>query len=117
MLPVQEEPVDRRVLAEFRELEMLTEMIDAFLAEAPQLLAQIKQAIEQGDAETLRMAAHTLKGSGGNMGARPVQQLSRTLEKMARQGVLEGAVEIFQALEREYERAREVFEAERGTAL
>ena len=107
------EVVDPKVLAEFRELDMLNEMVEAFLEEAPTLLTQIKNSIVQNDADALRRAAHTLKGSGGNMGARIVQKISLTLEQKGRAGTTEGAADLMPTLEREYERARQVFEAER----
>ena len=110
------EVVDPKVLAEFRELDMLDEMVEAFFDEAPTLLAQIKGAIDKNDPDALRRAAHTLKGSGGNMGARVVQKISLALEQKGRAGTTEGAAELVPSLEREYERARQVFEAERQKA-
>jgi signal transduction histidine kinase/DNA-binding response OmpR family regulator len=108
-----DEPVDQKVLAEFRELDMLNEMVEAFLEEAPELLGRIKEAIANNDPEELRKAAHTLKGSGGNMGARVVQKLSLTLEQQGRAGTIDGAADLLPTLEHEYERAKLVFEAER----
>lgn len=67
----------------------------------------MREAAEQGNAEQLRHAAHTLKGSGGNMGARAVQKLSQMLEQIGRNGTVEGASEIVLKLEHEYERARQ----------
>lgn len=108
-----DEPVDPKVLVEFRELEMLDEMVEAFLEEAPALLDRIRAAVNHNSADELRSAAHTLKGSAGNMGAKVVQKLSLTLEQKGRAGTVEGAAELIPQLDREYERAKQVFEAER----
>jgi len=108
-----DEPVDPKVLAEFRELDMLAEMVEAFLEEAPELLDRIRAAVAHNNADELRQAAHTLKGSGGNMGARVVQKISLTLEQKGRAGTTEGAAELLPQLEKEYERAKLVFETER----
>ena len=50
--------------------ELLSEIAILFLEDGPRAVAQIQQAIEQGDARRLESAAHALKGSVANFGAR-----------------------------------------------
>jgi CheY-like chemotaxis protein len=45
------------------------ELIDSFIANTPQLLSKMQQALEQGNAVDLRIAAHTLKSSSADFGA------------------------------------------------
>jgi PAS domain S-box-containing protein len=83
---------DRRLLREF---------IRLFLADCPQRLAEIKEAIRRGDAGALRRAAHTLKGSVGNFAAQKAFAASQRLENMGRDGELGSAGEACVTLESE----------------
>ena len=85
---------DRRLLREFVRL---------FLADCPQRLAEIKEAIRRGDAGALGRAAHTLKGSVGNFAAQKAFAASQRLEKMSRDGDLDNAGEACVTLESELE--------------
>jgi HPt (histidine-containing phosphotransfer) domain-containing protein len=60
--------------------DLLKELLDAFLVEAPEQLAAVRQALQAGDAPTLRRAAHTLKGSARYFGARPVVEAAYQVE-------------------------------------
>ena len=68
-----------------------SEIIEMFLQEYPKLLEGVRQATEQRDAPLLERAAHTLKGSVGDIAAPQAFDAARTLEQMAREGKLEGA--------------------------
>ena len=79
--------------------QLLESLIEAFLDEAPRLMETIRRAIGQTDAEALRVAAHTLKGSMRYFGAQPSFDNTERLEKMGREGNLEGAGPALEALE------------------
>ena len=70
---------------------LLREMVRVFLADYPQRLEEIKDAVGRGDAVGLERAAHTLKGSVGNFAAKSVFAAAQQLESMGRQGDLAGA--------------------------
>jgi PAS domain S-box-containing protein len=80
---------------------LLRELVRLFLADCPQRLAEIKEAIRRGDAETLRIAAHTLKGSVGNFAAQKAFAASQRLENMGRDGDLDNAEEACVTVESE----------------
>jgi DNA-binding response OmpR family regulator len=87
--------LDKDRVRELQELaagdgQLLQELIDLFLTNAPELLQQMRRAVEDEDASTLRKAAHTLKGSSGQMGALQMQELCGTLETLAATGSLVG---------------------------
>jgi CheY-like chemotaxis protein len=92
----------------------LAELIDTFLADAPQLLAQMGQAVEAGDAATLRRAAHSLKSNSAEFGAGTLADLCRELEAIGRAGEEAGggggptaeAVEMVARAETIFERVR-----------
>ncbi|MCR4408183.1 MAG: Hpt domain-containing protein, partial [Anaerolineae bacterium] len=105
--------IDPVELGRFREImgEAGTELITLFLEETHDLLAKLREAVVQGDAERLRRVAHTLKGSSATLGAMTLSDLCKELEIMGRQGVLEGAADKVAQVEAEYERVKLALEA------
>ena len=55
-------------------------LIDAFAEEAPALLADLRSAAAQGDAERFETAAHTLKSNSITFGASRLAEMARVLE-------------------------------------
>jgi two-component system, sensor histidine kinase and response regulator len=80
---------------------LLREIARLFLADCPQRLAEIKEAIRQHDAVMLGKAAHTLKGSIGNFTAKNAFAAAQRLESMGRKVELDNASEAFVRLEYE----------------
>lgn len=66
----------------------MQQLSDAFRQEYPPLVQQIRQGIDTQDAESLRRAAHTLKGSAASLGAVPLSQAALELEQFGRNGTL-----------------------------
>jgi PAS domain S-box-containing protein len=64
--------------------DILTELIDTYLENSPRVLAAAGQALENRDAAGVAQAAHALMGSSSNFGAKPLQELCRQLETVAR---------------------------------
>jgi len=64
----------------------------------------MQTAIAHKEAEPLRVAAHTLKSSSANVGARMLSDLCRELEELGRSGSLENAATKFSQLHNEYQR-------------
>jgi signal transduction histidine kinase/CheY-like chemotaxis protein/HPt (histidine-containing phosphotransfer) domain-containing protein len=92
------------------DMELFREIVGLFLDESPKTMAEIKNAIDSSDAERLNRAAHSLKGSAGNFGARPVAETALRLEMMGKNKNLIGAMEAFALLTDEMERLKQVFE-------
>ena len=70
---------------------LFNEVIQLFLEDCPAQLTVIKAAIDSGDAEGLRTAAHTLKGAAGNMSAKKLFEAAMTLERLGAAGRIEAA--------------------------
>ena len=69
------EPVDRATLDELAASlgqGFVAELAGTFLAEAPALLGALRRALADGDAESFRRAAHTLKSNAHTFGAAPL---------------------------------------------
>ena len=78
---------------------LLRELVRLFLADCPRRLAGIKEAVRRGDAEALRIEAHTLKGSVGNFAAKQALAAAQRLEIMGRDGDLDKAGDACMELE------------------
>ena len=85
---------------------LLTEIIRSYLADALTLLQEIKTSVQIGDLFALQQTAHTLKSTSAMLGATPLSELCRELEKMAQMGTLESITSKVRQLEAEYDRVK-----------
>jgi CheY-like chemotaxis protein/HPt (histidine-containing phosphotransfer) domain-containing protein len=95
------------------EFAYLAELIDSFLADAPQLLTELEQCAQAGDAAGVRRIAHSLKSNGADLGAIAFTEQCKELEGLAKTGALDDAAARVARLQAEY---RSV-EAALGTVL
>jgi CheY-like chemotaxis protein len=109
--------LDAAALGSLRDLggdEFLREVIDAFLADAPDQIATLRRSLEKQSTEELRRAAHTLKSNGATLGAEQFAELCRSLEQRAKDGELDGASELVDRIEHEYGPLRDALTALRS---
>jgi len=98
-------PVPDRVLARVGgDRRLLAEISRLFVADAPQHLERIRAALDARDAESLRRAAHGLKGAAANFDAHGVVTAARELEDMGRHAHFVGHENAWRALNVETER-------------
>src|SRR5215469_11984754 len=84
---MDESVIDRAVYAELRDTtgaEFVAELVDTFVEEGPGMLAELRAARAEGNAERFRRAAHSLKSNGRTFGALKLTALAREFEKSAR---------------------------------
>ncbi len=60
--------------------QFLRELIDLFVQDVPERIAEIEQALTTRDALLLTRAAHTIKGSCSNFGATNLHRISHDME-------------------------------------
>ena len=111
--------LDDDALKNLRDLggdEFLGEVIDAFLADAPELIATLRRSLDERSSEELRRAAHTLKSNGATLGAEQFAELCRTLEQQAKSGELDGASELVDRIGQEFLPLEEALSALRSEA-
>jgi two-component system sensor histidine kinase/response regulator len=70
---------------------LLKQVIGLFRSDTAVRLRAIGRAIRRGDAEALRIAAHTFKGSVAAVGGTLGRQVAASLEQMGREGELAGS--------------------------
>jgi len=71
--------------------ELARELAAIFLADRAEMMGRIERAIAAGDAENLRVSAHTLKGAVGNLGASVAAAAALRLEKIGASRALDEA--------------------------
>src|SRR2546421_5010031 len=114
--------LDPAVLAELRQFQaegepdLVQELAEAFQFETPPLLEALHVAVREQQVEALKRAAHNLKGSSYNLGARTMATLSSELESLGKQGTVEGAAELVTKLEQEYQRVCQALASEGAEA-
>ena len=81
---------------------ILAELISDFLEDSPPLISSLRRALETGDTELLRFAAHPLKSSSIDFGATKLSELSQKLEKLGKEKTLEGAADLIAQVEVEF---------------
>jgi CheY-like chemotaxis protein/nitrogen-specific signal transduction histidine kinase len=84
--------------------DLLRDLVDLFLAECPNWMAELDQAVRQRNADLLKRVAHNLKGSLAMVQAKAAYDAALELEVMGRANDLagmEGAYDVFrQAMQR-----------------
>ena len=89
------------------------ELIALFLKDTEARLSQLKQFLQQGDAEKARREAHTVKGACANFGADRMANIADSFRRLAHIDDLQQAAAEMESLEAEFERVRSYL-AERG---
>jgi HPt (histidine-containing phosphotransfer) domain-containing protein len=101
------EVLDPAVIERLRQLtppgepDVLGEILTVFLAEVPRRIDRLKAAWRAGNGADVQRAAHSLKGSSGNIGADALFEVCRQIDERARTGDVR-LEELIDALDREY---------------
>ena len=96
--------LDRAVIETLRQLtppgepDVLTEVLQMFLQEVPPRIDRLRNAWATGNIEEMYRAAHSLKGSAGNIGAHRLHGVCSRLDEMGRAGDLTSSGPLVDAL-------------------
>jgi HPt (histidine-containing phosphotransfer) domain-containing protein len=71
--------------------ELLIELAGVFIAECPEMMRQIRAAIDDGNVQELRRTAHSFKGAARLFAAAAATEAAFALETMGANGDLSGA--------------------------
>jgi HPt (histidine-containing phosphotransfer) domain-containing protein len=100
--------LDPAVIASLRRLtppgepDVLVEVLRLFLDEVPRRIERLRAARAAGNLAEVHRAAHSLKGSAGNIGAHAMAEVCRQLEERGKAGDLEGTGHLVPALAAEF---------------
>ncbi len=78
--------------------EVDDELVEVFVCEIRRLTDELQDGLGRGDAETVRMAAHSIKGMGGTMGLPEISVLGLEIETRAKDGRMADAKPLVDAL-------------------
>jgi len=112
--------LNQKVIEDLRALEssgcpgFLAELIDLFLKEASRHLADLRNSFAAREARPFERAAHTLKGSSGNLGAQAMARLCGELQDIGRAADWARAAEFLPQLEAEFLAVEKELLSERG---
>ena len=110
--------LDRQVLDQLRKVltngkpELLSRVINLYLAESPKLVQKLRQAAGASDAPEIARSAHSLKSSSGNVGARVLSRYCEDVEACVRRADTEEARRIVAQIETEHRRVQTALSAE-----
>lgn len=102
------EVVDSDALTRLRSLrcegeaDPLPELIDLFLADAPQTLSEMTVALQRKDGMAIAKCGHKLRGSCENFSAKSMSAVCSNIEHSAKQGDLPAVKELLETLRQEY---------------
>ncbi len=108
--------LDEQVLQDLESLgdeeqpDFLQVVIQQFLDDQTKHMTAVATAIEENDSMALRKAAHSLKGSSYNVGARALASSAMALEQLGASGNLDGVDALFATFRKECGRARRALE-------
>jgi signal transduction histidine kinase/CheY-like chemotaxis protein len=105
-----ESPIDHRALASIAALQrpgappLLAKVISTYCQSSSDLLEKLRQAVEKGEAEAARQAAHSLKSSSANLGAKQLVSLSKELEDACRSRSMQHTGPLWERIKTEHSR-------------
>jgi two-component system sensor histidine kinase/response regulator len=85
-------------------------MVELFIVDSQRRLERLNDAIQRQDAAEVQRLAHAQKGSSGTIGAREVGALAAELDELARGENLDGAADLFKALQAAFGRTQRALE-------
>ena len=109
--------VDLAVLATYDEAQMegepdfVVELIDIYLNEVPRLFDALRKSIANKDRSTAKRAAHSLRGCSANLGVLQMAAIAGEREHLEHNYSV-AAPELLLSLENEFERVKEILNAE-----
>lgn len=95
--------IDRNTFEELRRMsgaDFIGELVDTFLEDAPKLIGELRSALQAGDADAFRRAAHSLKSNAATFGAARLAQQAKDLETIGKESRISQTGERLDALER-----------------
>jgi two-component system sensor histidine kinase/response regulator len=111
------EVLDPDRLAQLGELDspgnrsLVGRLAECFLARGPADFADLRAAVQRGDATAIYYVAHRLKGAAATLGSPGMVDLCQELEALARTGALPRADDLLRRLEEEFARVTSVLDA------
>jgi CheY-like chemotaxis protein/HPt (histidine-containing phosphotransfer) domain-containing protein len=95
--------------------ELLTAIMNGYADDGALLLVTLREALAEGDPQSVERAAHTLKGASANIGALRLTETCAKLEALGRAGALATAPQLVEAATAEFDDVRAALLLEAST--
>jgi len=92
--------------------EIFIELVELYLEEAPNQLAEMRKQFEAEDHEGMAATAHSFKGSSLNLGANSLAEICKKIELKGKQGNLEALEDLLAQLDLRFEQAQKELQRE-----
>jgi HPt (histidine-containing phosphotransfer) domain-containing protein len=89
-------------------------LIDGFLREVPNQLANLRKLLDRGDLPGLRLQVHTMKGAADTLSAGSLRDSANAMQEAILANDLEGGVELLPRMEEQFEQLRAVLNSQDG---
>lgn len=93
------------------------ELLDRFLNESPQRLADALEAVRRNDVRSAQLHVHRVRSDAGWLGAKTVQDLAGRAEMLLVEGPLDGIEQLLEELSGECYEASQELERQRTILL
>lgn len=104
----EDQIIDMQAIDTLRQLspdaggDFLRELIEIYMQDTPQRIAELDEALIKQDFPSFTRAAHTIKGSSSNFGAIRLTKLAHDLEMQGKASNLTASAELTPKLKSEY---------------
>ena len=106
--PIKSPALDKEIINEIKAMiddgddDFFEELTDCFKQDFNLGLEALQKAYQHNDAETVRVTAHGMKSTSGNLGAMELSAMCNQLEKMGTQQVLDQVESVIKQMKSEY---------------
>lgn len=90
--------------------EFFRELVDIFLQDTPRRIAEIECALAAKNAPDLTRAAHSIKGSSSNFGAKDLHDLALRMEQSGKEQAYPAVQDLLPAMQTEFSRVKSALE-------
>ena len=109
--------IDQKAIEALHELggnELVSQMIDSFLAYLPKVLTEARKGLANGNLDPVLRMGHTLRSSGRNLGAMRIVELAQAVESAGRASQLPRLPALLDEMEQAFFQAKDCLEEQRS---
>ena len=93
------------------ESEMIIDLIETLTESTPELMEALESSLKDQNADGIREAAHALKSSHAQLGARQFADLCQQMEELGKSGSLQTAEALYRQILKEHEQVKVALES------
>ncbi|MBN2828863.1 MAG: Hpt domain-containing protein [Candidatus Cloacimonetes bacterium] len=95
---------EKTAMERIGDMDFIRELLQDFYDAIDEDMNNLKKLIVTGDVESIRIASHTIKGTGANLSLDAISAVGRQLESAAKENRKDDFGDLYRTLESEVER-------------